>query len=65
MEKNFKDVMQGTYFAYELFNNQFIQCIKKTSQTALVLIDDKENFIMYFGKNEKVFERNRTYIPYI
>tara|TARA_Y100001951_G_scaffold60038_1_gene47723 strand:- start:427 stop:624 length:198 start_codon:yes stop_codon:yes gene_type:complete len=65
MYKKFNDVMQGTYFDYELFNNQFIQCIKKTSQTALVLIDDKENFIMYFGKNEKVFERNRTYIPYI
>tara|TARA_Y100001951_G_C11041039_1_gene130265 strand:- start:273 stop:473 length:201 start_codon:yes stop_codon:yes gene_type:complete len=65
MEKNFKDVMQGTYFAYELFNNQFIQCIKKTSKTALVLIDDKKNFIMYFGKNEKVKELNRVYIPYI
>mgnify|MGYP003149451645 FL=1 len=65
MLKNFNDVMQGTYFAYELFNNQFIQCIKKTSKTALVLINDKENFIMYFGKNEKVKELNRVYIPYI
>tara|TARA_B100000900_G_scaffold338524_1_gene300747 strand:+ start:382 stop:579 length:198 start_codon:yes stop_codon:yes gene_type:complete len=65
MLKNFSDVMQGTYFAYELFNNQFIQCIKKTSRTALVLIDDKENFIMYFGKDEKVKELNRVYIPYI
>tara|TARA_R100001591_G_C4211394_1_gene146567 strand:- start:288 stop:485 length:198 start_codon:yes stop_codon:yes gene_type:complete len=65
MLKNFSDVMQGTYFAYELFNNQFIQCIKKTSRTALVLLDDKKNFIMYFGKNEKVKELNRVYIPYI
>jgi len=65
MLKNFSDVMQGTYFAYELFDNQFIQCIKKTSKTALVLIDDKENFIMYFSKNEKVKELNATYIPYI
>ena len=65
MFKNFNDVMQGNYFVYELFNNQFIQCIKKTSRTALVLIDDKENFIMYFGKNEKVKELNRVYIPYI
>tara|TARA_R100000734_G_scaffold13158_1_gene9749 strand:- start:119 stop:319 length:201 start_codon:yes stop_codon:yes gene_type:complete len=65
MEKDFKDVMQGKYFSYELFNNQFIQCIKKTSKTALVLIDDKENFIMYFSKNEKVKELNRVYIPYI
>ena len=65
MLKNFSDVMQGNYFAYELFNNQFIQCIKKTSKTALVLIDNKENFIMYFSKNEKVKELNATYIPYI
>ena len=65
MYKKFNDVMQGQYFDYELFNNQFIQCIKKTSQTALVLIDGKENFITYFSKNEKVFERNKTYIPYI
>ena len=65
MLKNFSDVMQGTYFAYELFDNQFIQCIKKTSRTALVLLDDKEEFIMYFGKNEKVKELNATYIPYI
>jgi len=65
MFKNFSDVMQGAYFAYELFDNQFIQCIKKTSRTALVLIDDKETFIMYFGKNEKVKELNAVYIPYI
>ena len=65
MLKNFSDVMQGNYFAYELFDNQFIQCIKKTSRTALVLLDDKENFIMYFSKNEKVKELNATYIPYI
>ena len=65
MYKKFSDVMQGTYFAYELFNNQFIQCIKKTSRTALVLIDHKENFIMYFSKNEQVKELNRVYIPYI
>ena len=65
MYKKFSDVMQGTYFAYELFNNQFIQCIKKTSRTALVLIDNKENFIMYFGKNEQVKELNGVYIPYI
>jgi len=65
MYKKFSDVMQGTYFAYELFNNQFIQCIKKTSRTALVLIDNKENFIMYFSKNEQVKELNRVYIPYI
>tara|TARA_B100000900_G_scaffold338525_1_gene300749 strand:+ start:382 stop:579 length:198 start_codon:yes stop_codon:yes gene_type:complete len=65
MLKNFSDVMQGTYFTYELFDNQFIQCIKKTSKTALVLIDDKENFIMFFSKKEKVKELNRVYIPYI
>ena len=65
MLKNFSDVMQGSYFAYELFNNQFIQCIKKTSKTALVLLDDKNEFIMYFRKNEKVKELNATYIPYI
>ena len=65
MLKNFSELMQGTYFAYELFDNQFIQCIKKTSRTALVLLDDKEEFIMYFGKNEKVKELNAVYIPYI
>ena len=65
MLKNFSDVMQGTYFAYELFDNQFIQCIKKTSRTALVLLNDKKEFIMYFGKNEKVKELNAVYIPYI
>ena len=65
MKKEFKDLMQGSYFDYELFDNQFIQCIKKSSKTALVLLDNEENFIMRFGSKEKVFERNRIYIPYI
>tara|TARA_R100001079_G_scaffold7021_1_gene4119 strand:- start:254 stop:451 length:198 start_codon:yes stop_codon:yes gene_type:complete len=65
MKKEFKNVMQGNYFDYELFDNQFIQCIKKTSRTALVLLNDKENFIMYFSNKEKVFERNKIYIPFI
>ena len=61
----FKDLLQGQYFSYELFNDQFITGIKKTSRTALMLLDDKDNFIMYVGMNEKVFEKNKTYIPFI
>ena len=55
---NFKDIMQGQYFVYELFKNNHIQCIKKTTRTALVLLDDTENFIMYFSNNEKVIPKN-------
>ena len=57
----FKDIMQGQYFVYELFKDNHIQCIKKkkkTTRTALVLLDDTENFIMYFSNNEQVTPKN-------
>jgi len=65
MYKKFKDLDKGRYFSYEIFNNQFITGIKKTSKTALMLLDDKEEFIMYFGQNKRVFEENITYIGFI
>ena len=61
----FKDLDKGRYFSYEMFDNQFITGIKKTSKTALMLLDDKEEFIMYLGQNSKVFEKNITYIGFI
>ena len=61
----FKELDKGRYFSYEMFDNQFITGIKKTSKTALMLLDDKEEFIMYFGQNSKVFEKNITYIGFI
>ena len=56
--KQFKEIMHGQYFVYELFNNSYIQCIKKSTRTALVLLDNTENFIMYFSDNEEVIEKN-------
>lgn len=56
--KEFKDIMQGQYFVYELFKNNYIQCIKKSTRTALVLLDGTDNFIMYFSNNEKVISKN-------
>ena len=55
---NFKDIMQGQYFVYELFKNNHIQCIKKSSRTGLMLLDKNDTFIMYFSKNTKVKETN-------
>ena len=56
--KKFKDIMHGQYFIYELFKNNHIQCIKKSTRTALVLLDGTENFIMYFSNNEQVIPKN-------
>ena len=50
--------MQGQYFVYEVFKNNHIQCIKKSTRAALVLLDSTENFIMYFSNNEKVIPKN-------
>ena len=50
--------MQGQYFVYELFKDNYIQCIKKSTRTALVLLDGTNNFIMYFSNNEKVISKN-------
>ena len=64
MKKNFKDLTIGQSFTMEfLFNDSFITGIKKSSRTALMCLDNnrKNDFIMYIGMNEKVFESNFFY----
>tara|TARA_B100000123_G_scaffold263637_1_gene232874 strand:- start:43 stop:237 length:195 start_codon:yes stop_codon:yes gene_type:complete len=59
MNKEFKDLLIGQVFDTEfLIENQFIRGIKKSSRTALMLLDKDDNFIMYFSKNSKVRETN-------
>ena len=68
MNKEFKDLFIGQVFDYEfLIKGQFIRGIKKSSRTALMCLDNdrKYDFIMYIGMNEKVFESNFTYLPFI
>ena len=68
MHKKFKDLMIGQSFDYEfMFNDVFIKGIKKSTRTALMCLDNdrKNDFIMYIGKNEKVFEGNFFYLPFI
>ena len=68
MKKKFKDLMIGQGFKTEfLFDDCFITGIKKSSRTALMCLDndEKNDFIMYIGMNEKVFESNFTYLPFI
>ena len=60
--------MIGQSFDYEfMFNDVFIKGIKKSTRTALMCLDNdrKNDFIMYIGKNEKVFEGNFFYLPFI
>ena len=64
MKKNFKDLTIGQSFTMEfLFSDSFITGIKKSSRTALMCLDNnrKNDFIMYIGMNEKVFESNFFY----
>ena len=59
MNKEFKDLLIGQVFDTEfLIENQFIRGIKKSSRTALMLLNKDDNFIMYFSKNSKVRETN-------
>ena len=61
MKKKFKDLRIGQSFKTEfLFDDCLITGIKKSSRTALMCLDNnRENdFIMYIGLNEKVFEEN-------
>ena len=58
MNKEFKDLFIGEVFDTEFFNGQFIRGIKKSSRTALMLLDKDDDFIMYFSKNTKVRETN-------
>ena len=67
MNKKFKDLMIGQSFDYEfMFNDVFIKGIKKSTRTALMCLDNdrKNDFIMYIGMNEKVFESNFFYLPF-
>ena len=64
MKKKFKDLMIGQSFKTEfLFDDCLITGIKKSSRTALMCLnnDRKNDFIMYIGMNEKVFESNFFY----
>ena len=64
MKKNFKDLTIGQSFTMEfLFSDSFITGIKKSTRTALMCLDNnrKNDFIMYIGMNEKVFESNFFY----
>ena len=64
MKKKFKDLMIGQGFKTEfLFDDCLITGIKKSSRTALMCLDNdrKNDFIMYIGMNEKVFESNFFY----
>ena len=66
--KEFKDLFIGQVFDTEfLIKGQFIRGIKKSSRTALMCLDNdrKNDFIMYIGMNEKVFESNFFYLPFI
>ena len=68
MKKKFKDLMIGQSFKTEfLLDDYFITGINKSSRTALMCLDNdrKNDFIMYIGMNEKVFESNFTYLPFI
>ena len=68
MKKKFRDLMIGQGFKTEfLFDDCLITGIKKSSRTALMCLDNdrKNDFIMYIGMNEKVFECNFTYLPFI
>ena len=64
MKKKFKELLIGQGFKTEfLFDDCLITGIKKTSRTALMCLDNnrKNDFIMYIGMNEKVFESNFFY----
>ena len=68
MKKKFKDLMIGQVFDYELlFEGQFVKGIKKSSRTALICLDknEKNDFIINMSMNEKVYECNVTYLPFI
>ena len=57
--KKFKDLFIGQVFDTEfILENQFIRGIKKSSRTALMLLDKNNTFIMYFSKNTEVKETN-------
>ena len=59
MNKEFQDLFIGQVFDTEfLIEGQFIRGIKKSSRTALMLLDKADDFIMYFSKNTKVKETN-------
>ena len=59
MNKKFKDLFVGQVFDYEfLIKDQFIRGIKKSTRTALMLLDKDDDFIMYFSKNTEVRETN-------
>ena len=59
MNKEFQDLFIGQVFDYEfLIKGQFIRGIKKSSRTALMLLDKDDDFIMYFSKNTEVKETN-------
>ena len=59
MNKEFQDLFIGQVFDTEfLIEGQFIRGIKKSSRTALMLLDKNYDFIMYFSKNTKVKETN-------
>ena len=68
MYKKFKELMIGQVFDYELlFEGQFVKGIKKSSRTALICLDknEKNDFIININMNEKVFETNIVYAPFI
>ena len=68
MYKKFKELMIGQVFDYELlFKDQFVKGIKKSSRTALICLDknEKNDFIINMNMNEKVFETNVVYAPFI
>ena len=59
MNKEFQDLFIGQVFDTEfLIEGQFIRGIKKSSRTALMLLDKDDDFIMYFSKNTEVKETN-------
>ena len=67
MKKKFKDLNIGQSFKTEfLFDDCLITGIKKSSRTALMCLDNdsKNDFIMYIGINEKVYEDNFFYLPF-
>ena len=59
MNKEFQDLFIGQVFDTEfLIEGQFIRGIKKSSRTALMLLDKDDDFIMYFSQNTEVKETN-------
>ena len=59
MNKEFQDLFIGQVFDTEfLIEGQFIRGIKKSSRTALMLLDKDDDFIMYFSKNTEVKATN-------